>query len=338
MKYLLSLTVVLGVCVGQLSPASVTKPFKLCLDSPIRLLTPLNTQAAADFPAIQPLKMFTRSHRNHKTGGEGLDLNKEYWKEFVSNIKHTVSAPFHWGKNDWLKAAAVTGITAGLYLKDQEIMSWVQKHYSKTTRRIADFAENFGNYQFVFPALALTYGYGAVANDPKLKDTALLAAESIVISELLVFSLKFITHRRRPAKGNYNEWKGPGFSLSNLSFPSGHSAMAFSLAVVISSQYKSPLVGVLVYGTAALTAFSRVHDKRHWASDVFLGSAIGYFVTRWIVKRRKKKEQNPEENAALAARSRLIMNVFAAKNSRRRIRVFPMIGFNSLGLSLNVQF
>ncbi|MGD2089397.1 MAG: phosphatase PAP2 family protein [Candidatus Aminicenantes bacterium] len=73
--------------------------------------------------------------------------------------------------------------------------------------------------------------------------------------------------------------RNSGFSFKDekQSFPSGHSALAVSLAVVIASGYKGTVIPVVAYGTAALTALSRVHDKKHCASDIFFGSVLGYF-------------------------------------------------------------
>ncbi|MCC7295836.1 MAG: phosphatase PAP2 family protein, partial [Acidobacteria bacterium] len=36
------------------------------------------------------------------------------------------------------------------------------------------------------------------------------------------------------------------------------------------------------YLAAGLAAFDRVHDRKHWPSDVFAGSAIGYFTARAV--------------------------------------------------------
>lgn len=337
----LFLALVLALFVPGLSPASMEKPFNPSLRLSL-------SQAQSN----QPHKMFNL-HFN-VTGNpanpanlaaavaaaepKGLEINKEYWKDFASDIKHSVIAPFHWKKKDWFTVAAVTGISAALYVNDRKIMSWVQKHRTPTTNKIAKFAERFGEVAVVFPGLALVYGYSALSKDQKAKDVALLSFKSILISELVVTALKLITHRRRPSDGEYNQWKGPKISLANLSFPSGHSAMAFSLAVVISSRYKSPVVGVLAYGTAALTALSRVHDKRHWASDVFIGSVIGYFVTRGIVKRWKKKNQNQADNASIRNHMGLSMNLAAPMGTFKGIRVFPLIGFDRLGLSMNIAF
>ncbi len=39
---------------------------------------------------------------------------------------------------------------------------------------------------------------------------------------------------------------------------------------------------ILVYSLATIAGFSRIHDNKHWASDIFIGSAIGYFVGKKI--------------------------------------------------------
>ena len=44
------------------------------------------------------------------------------------------------------------------------------------------------------------------------------------------------------------------------------------------------LVAPLVYGVASLTAFSRLNRNKHWASDVFVGAAIGYFIGKMVVR------------------------------------------------------
>lgn len=330
-RNLLFLALVSMITMGEVSPASMGKQFKPSLEVSLSYNT-----------AIHPHKMFNLHYNvtglQTTTEPKGLDINKEYWEDFASDIGHTVSAPFHWKKKDWLTVAAVTGVTAALYVNDRKIMSWFQEHRTPTTKKIAKAAEKFGRASFVFPGLALVYGYSALAKDQKAKDVALLSFKSILVSGLIVTTLKLLTHRRRPSDGDYNQWEGPKMSLSNLSFVSGHSAMAFSLAVVVSSRYKSPVVGVLAYGTAVLTALSRIHDKRHWASDVFLGSVIGYFVTRSIVKRWKKKSRNRTGNAAVRDHMGLSMNLAAPTADFKGIRVFPLIGFDRLGLSMSIAF
>jgi membrane-associated phospholipid phosphatase len=274
---------------------------------------------------------------------ERLKLNGEYWEGFVTDIKDTFSAPFHWKGCDWLRAAAVTGITAGLYFNDDRIMSWVQRHRGKATTRIAWIAEKFGNPKKVLIGLVLLYGVGSLFKDQKTQHIALLSFKTSVAAILAVKGLKLLFHRSRPSNKGPQKWGGPGFSLYNetQSFPSGHSALAFSLAVVIASEYKGTVIPVIAYGTAALTALSRVHDKRHWASDIFFGSIIGYFIARQIVKKTRNDMQNQALETFFNGPPRpgtFSIRHFSSGGAGKRIRAFPLVGLNSLGLSLSIEF
>lgn len=47
---------------------------------------------------------------------------------------------------------------------------------------------------------------------------------------------------------------------------------------------ESPAAPYVCYGLAALAAWSRVEDGKHWVSDVAAGSAIGYFTADKVLK------------------------------------------------------
>jgi hypothetical protein len=85
------------------------------------------------------------------------------------------------------------------------------------------------------------------------------------------------------------------FALQNryASFPSGDSAGAFAAAAVIAERADSPLTGALAYTLAGLAAINRVHDDKHWVSDVFVGSAIGFFIGRKIADLNRGREGMP---------------------------------------------
>ncbi len=57
------------------------------------------------------------------------------------------------------------------------------------------------------------------------------------------------------------------------SFPSGHTATAFSLAVALSWAF--PRGRVIFYCLASLAGLQRIVSNSHWPSDVFVGAAIG---------------------------------------------------------------
>ena len=71
------------------------------------------------------------------------------------------------------------------------------------------------------------------------------------------------------------------------SFPSGHTIAAFSVATVISRRYGNHRwVPYVAYGMATLVGFSRLSLSSHYLSDVFMGGALGYSISRFSVLRQ----------------------------------------------------
>ncbi len=224
----------------------------------------------------------------------GLKLNRDYFEGYISDIKSILISPSHWQRSDWIKTSLIVRITAGLYTQDQKIQNWVQENRSSVSDRVSEFAKPFGDGRYTLPGLGALYLYGHLFEDEKAQRSALLSLKSFVISGLFVQALKFTGHRHRPSSADpYNTWDGPSFSISNLSFPSGHSSSAFAIATVIASEYgDKAFVPPLVYGIATLTALSRVNDNVHWASDVFFGAVIGYFTAKAIIALNNNKINN----------------------------------------------
>ena len=243
-----------------------------------------------------------------------VKINRAYWKGFWSDTKYTFSAPFRWKGLDWAKLGVLTALTAIVYANDDGIMSNVQKGSTSGTARVARWVEKFGNPLVIVPGLLLTYGYGKAFKRPKLTETALLAFKSAVISTAVVHVIKFSVHRHRPSTGPSSTiWDGPSFDSSNLSFPSGHSTAVFSIASVVASQYKKPVVGIISYSIAILTAISRVHDRKHWGSDVLFGGALGFFIGKGLMSRKKRKDNTVNTTA-------------------RKLKLFPLFGLRTIGV------
>ena len=66
--------------------------------------------------------------------------------------------------------------------------------------------------------------------------------------------------------------------------PSGHAIAAFSVATIVARRYGNhKWVPYASYGVAALVGFSRLTLSAHFVSDVFVGGALGYSVSRFAV-------------------------------------------------------
>ncbi|WP_297437586.1 phosphatase PAP2 family protein, partial [uncultured Clostridium sp.] len=64
--------------------------------------------------------------------------------------------------------------------------------------------------------------------------------------------------------------------------PSGHSAIAFSIATCISLIANEPIIYMLSYFMALITAQSRVDSKVHTVKEVVVGAILGISVTMII--------------------------------------------------------
>ena len=66
--------------------------------------------------------------------------------------------------------------------------------------------------------------------------------------------------------------------------PSGHSAIAFSIWLMVSFLTLNPVVSLLTFILALLIAFSRISSGIHTRLEVFVGSLIGVLITALIFK------------------------------------------------------
>jgi hypothetical protein len=211
-----------------------------------------------------------------------VELNKDYFIGYWTDTKNILTAPARWDKSDWLEAGIITGVAVGLYTQDDQIQSWVRKHKNDSTQRVADDIKKIAALSI--PAVLGLGAYGYIASDDKAKTTFLLSTESFIITGAFVQTLKYTTGRSRPFTGDpHDTWNGWSTLDEHHSFPSGDASSAFAIASVVASEYDNKIVPPLVYGLSTLVALERVHNDAHWSSDVFVASAMGYFIGKAVV-------------------------------------------------------
>jgi len=115
-----------------------------------------------------------------------------------------------------------------------------------------------------------TYMFGRIFQEPKASHLGMDLLQAQILTESLVEPIKFATRRQRPDLSNHQ------------SFPSGHAAITFAGATVLERHvgWRYSLIG---YGIATYIATSRLHDNRHYLSDVVFGAAVGSIAGRTVV-------------------------------------------------------
>ena len=114
---------------------------------------------------------------------------------------------------------------------------------------------------------------------------------SFILCSGTTYLLKHSIHKMRPD------------GTDNRSFPSGHTAIAFSGATVLHKEFgkTSPWNSVAGYAVATITAVDRVRRNRHHWEDVATGAAIGFLSAQasyWIVDKitAKCKKKDADDN------------------------------------------
>jgi membrane-associated phospholipid phosphatase len=193
----------------------------------------------------------------------------------------------------------VIGATMISMANDEKIYSEIKK-YQARHEWVSDVSPVItcgGKGTTALAVSGLFYFGGLVFNDEKAMQTGALCAEALAHAGLIVTVGKLLTGQQRPSYNGQVYWHWFPSSLKQFgtdpqskydAFPSGHSIVAWSLATVIARQYKDNIIiPILVYTAATGVALSRITQDEHWLSDVIVGSALGYTIGNFIVKKRK---------------------------------------------------
>jgi membrane-associated phospholipid phosphatase len=211
-----------------------------------------------------------------------------------------VTAPFHLRAPSllWIVPfGAATGIAID---KDAEAIRalGVDPSREKQFRRVSDYGGIYG------PSAAVAVGYiaGSATHNDHLQETAVLAGEAMVDSIILNKGLEYAINRQDPMQGDGTGRFWPHGLKSwpdGQSMPSDHSILAWSFAHVVGSEYNGVATRLLVYSLATTVSASRVIAREHFPSDVFVGSALGYVIGGYVIRRRSN--QSAWNNFALSS-------------------------------------
>lgn len=199
---------------------------------------------------------------------------------------HAESAPpppgpplFHLTRSDaWYGLATVAGVGV-LGLADDWFRERALASDGAGADRLSRIVRPFGAPQVLGPALLLGYLGGRALDRPGLTAASARVATTFVIAGAAAEALKLAVGRVRPADSAHETDQFQPFS-GHDSFPSGHATLAFATAAALDCETASRWVPRVAYPLAGLVCWSRVHDDRHWTSDVVAGAALGLWIAR----------------------------------------------------------
>jgi len=172
------------------------------------------------------------------------------------------------------------------------------------------FHTKIDDYSRYLPVVQLyaADAFGVKAKNHWFDQTKNLAI-SYIITDFVVNSLKDNIYKVRP-----------NVAMGDGSFPSAHTAQAFTTATVLYEEFKetSPLLAYSGYAVATATGAMRMMNNAHWFSDVAVGAGIGILVTKLVYL------LNP-----------IKWNPFVGKKD---ITILPQIAGNQYGVYLGYKF
>jgi hypothetical protein len=197
-------------------------------------------------------------------------LPEEYALDvFLPHIWQGTKASF--ARKESLIALGIgSAATALVHTQDEKIDDYW--HAEDPLGDTAFIGDNWGAGYIQAAACLGMYGWAWHKDNQNLATTAEVLTEAMIIQMLAINTLKYVVGRERPDEQD------------NLSFPSGHTGAAFTMAAVIDHRYGHKW-GIPLYALAVFTGLERMQDHMHYASDVTMGATIamtvGYQTSRY---------------------------------------------------------
>jgi len=169
----------------------------------------------------------------------------------------------------WLAGGAA--LAAAVHPEDHKVNA---RLVNSNTNNLWIPGKVIGGMPTILGASFATCVIGRSEHMSRLQHLGMDEIEAAILSEGIVEGAKQIGRRDRPLRAD-------GSKQSGFSFPSGHSATTFAAATVL-QQHLGYKAGVPTYLIASYVAASRLHDNRHFASDVIFGAATGIVIGRSV--------------------------------------------------------
>ncbi len=213
-------------------------------------------------------------------------------KDILLDQKNIWLAPLHVRRSQSRELIIAGAITGGVISIDHFVGEALTSGPPASAHAVASGIGRFSGGEYDLLVAGGFYAFGRLAHNERARATGVLGARAVLNAILLTEGLKSISQRRRPSTPDgwaLDDAEGEFFE-GGRAFPSGHSMQAWALATVVANQYRHRRwVPWVAYGLATSVALSRMPARKHFPSDVLVGSALGYLVGRYVWKSSQPK-------------------------------------------------
>jgi len=183
--------------------------------------------------------------------------------------------PFHMTKSEWQWTVPLAFAGAILLGSDTAIEKRVPTN--PTTVSHAVTASNAGLAAFAGLGAGM-FIWGHLEHNEEQRETGLLSGEAAIDAYLDAEVLAYAFGRNRPFVGD----RRGRFFEGGDSFPSQHAAISWAIASVIAHEYPGFLTQLLAYGGATGISAARLVGQKHFATDLLVGAALGWYTGRHV--------------------------------------------------------
>jgi hypothetical protein len=225
-------------------------------------------------------------------------------KDAVMDVFYIWTSPLRAKPRDVIGAIGVTAGAVALWPEDDQIDSWIVRHpNAAVVRAFTPWDENhptigdLSTGQRLLPISVALIIPGMIADNRKLREAGWGCLSGWQASSTIRQVMYATISRERPSLNNGNQYaiKTPGGEWDYHSFFAGHTANAWACTTFWNTRFHMGLLEPVLYAGAAGITFSRMKDRRHWASDTWVGIAAGYAMGRTVAGRYARREAKREQ-------------------------------------------
>ncbi len=222
---------------------------------------------------------------SYQNNSENIPSVTDDLKSFLHTGEKLINSPGRFDKKDWIIFTSILALTASSTFLDQDNRDFWLNHRSPTLDDISIAGRLYGEISYAGLFSGSLYLGGKISRNKELAVTGRMLLEGLFYAGLTTTLIKIATGRSRPyTDEGHLSFKFFQTDNDYMSFPSGHSTIAFTLSSVLAHRINNTYASIGLYSLSLLTSWQRMYSDNHWLSDTIMGAVIGYFIGKAVVK------------------------------------------------------